>query len=213
MPRRAVATMSDDKNEDGLRFGALSHRTLHICVDMQRLFAEDTPWQTPWMPRVLPRVAELVSAAPSKTVFTRFIPAQRPGDGAGTWARYWQRWEDLTLERIDLTLLDLVTPLDAYAGKAQIVDKTAYSPWLETAFTQALGDADTLIVSGGETDVCVLATVLGAVDRGYRIILPTDALCSSSDETHDALLTVYHRRYGQQVETIPTADLLRHWPR
>jgi nicotinamidase-related amidase len=47
---------------------------------------------------------------------------------------------------------------------------------------------DTLIISGGETDVCVLATVLAAVDRGYRVIIVEDALCSSSDQTHDALL-------------------------
>jgi nicotinamidase-related amidase len=46
--------------------------------------------------------------------------------------------------------------------------------------------ADTLIVSGGETDICLLATVRGAVDRGYRVALATDALCSSSNETHEA---------------------------
>ena len=31
-------------------------------------------------------------------------------------------------------------------------------------------EAEALIVSGSETDVCVLATVLDAVDIGYRII-------------------------------------------
>jgi nicotinamidase-related amidase len=40
--------------------------------------------------------------------------------------------------------------------------------------------AETLIISGGETDVCVLSTVLSAVDLGYRIILVEGALCSSS---------------------------------
>lgn len=70
---------------------------------------------------------------------------------------------------------------------------------------------DTLVVTGGETDVCVLSAVLGAVDRGYRIIIVTDALCSSSDEAHDAMLTLYHGRYGQQVETVTTGTLLRSW--
>ncbi len=54
--------------------------------------------------------------------------------------------------------------------------------------------------------VCVLAGVLGAVDRGYRVVVPTDALCSSSDRTHDALLTLYRERYGQQVETVPSEE-------
>ncbi|MGT2478761.1 cysteine hydrolase family protein (plasmid) [Methylobacterium oryzae CBMB20] len=67
------------------------------------------------------------------------------------------------------------------------------------------------MVTGGETDVCVLGTVLGAVDLGYRVIIVTDGLCSSSDEAHDAMLTLYHGRYGQQVETVTTDTLLRNW--
>jgi nicotinamidase-related amidase len=52
----------------------------------------------------------------------------------------------------------------------------------------------TLIVTGAETDVCVLSTVLAAVDLGYRIIVVKDGLCSSADESHDALLGLYARR-------------------
>ena len=70
---------------------------------------------------------------------------------------------------------------------------------------------DTLVITGAETDVCVLAAVLGAVDRGYRVVLPTDALCSSSDRTHDALLTLYRERYGMQVETATTEMVLAAW--
>ena len=35
----------------------------HICVDMQRLFHEDTPWHVPWMRRALPQVAEIADFA------------------------------------------------------------------------------------------------------------------------------------------------------
>jgi isochorismatase family protein len=54
--------------------------------------------------------------------------------------------------------------------------------------------------TGGETDVCVLATMLGAIDWGFRVILVTDALCSSADETHNAMMNVYMNRFGEQVE-------------
>ena len=72
--------------------------------------------------------------------------------------------------------------------------------------------ADALLVSGSETDVCVLATVLGAVDMGYRVILVRDAVCSSSDEGHDMLMRLYHNRFSEQIETADAETILSCWP-
>jgi len=69
-----------------------------------------------------------------------------------------------------------------------------------------------LVITGAETDVCVLAAMLDAVDLGYRVVLASDALCSSSDETHDALMTLYRERFSQQIETVETATILAAWP-
>jgi nicotinamidase-related amidase len=71
--------------------------------------------------------------------------------------------------------------------------------------------ADGLIVTGSETDVCVLATVLSAVDYGYRVVLVHDAVCSSSDAGHDALLELYRTRYSVQIETTDAETILREW--
>jgi len=43
-------------------------------------------------------------------------------------------------------------------------------------------------------------------------ILASDALCSSSDATHDALMTLYRERFSQQIETVETATILAAWP-
>lgn len=199
--------------DDELRFGPLGESCAHLCVDMQRMFAEHTDWCTPWMPRVLPKVRRIVAAHPRQTVFTRFIPADKAGDGEGTWRRYYERWASMTIEQLGREQIDLVSELAPFVPPAEIVDKHVYSPWLETDLhrrLQARG-ADTLVVTGGETDVCVLGTVLGAVELGYRVIIVTDGLCSSFDEAHDAMLTLYHGRYGQQVETVTTDTLLRSW--
>ena len=56
--------------------------------------------------------------------------------------------------------------------------------------------------------MCVLATVMGAIDRGYRVIIVADAMCSGADSTHDAMLQIYRSRFGMQVETVSTAELL-----
>ena len=71
--------------------------------------------------------------------------------------------------------------------------------------------ADTLIVSGSETDVCVLSSVLSAVDRGYRVVLARDAVCSSSDEAHDALMNIYRKRFDIQIELADTEEILGCW--
>jgi len=53
--------------------------------------------------------------------------------------------------------------------------------------------------------------VLGAIDWGFRVILVQDALCSSADESHDAMMNVYMNRFGEQVETVTTETLLENW--
>jgi nicotinamidase-related amidase len=199
----------------GLQQGPLSSHSVHICVDMQRLFAEDTEWKTPWMVRVRPNVVRLVQTHPEHTIFTRFIPAAYPGDGEGVWRRYWQRWASMTLQRWPEGMTDLVPELARFSPPALTIDKRVYSPWLDPALETELKrrNTDTLIVTGGETDVCVLATVLGAVDRGYRVVIVADAICSSADETHDASMALYANRYAQQVETARTAEVCAAWAR
>lgn len=194
---------------DGLNFGPLGERWVHICVDMQRMFAEPTDWHTPWLARVLPNVVRLVEAAPQRTIFTRFIPARSAEEVGGTWRRYYQRWPAMTLDRLDPGLVELVPELARFVPPAALSDKPAYSPWFGTTLQAKLAAAgvDTVIVSGAETEVCVMATVVGAIDLGYRVVIATDALCSSADSTHDAMLEIYHSRFGMQVETVEVDEL------
>jgi nicotinamidase-related amidase len=191
----------------------LTERTVHLCIDMQRMFGPDGPWATPWMERVLPVVAEIAGRFPERTVFTRFITPQRPEDIPGMWQKYYRRWRETTREEIDLGLLELMPPLARLVPPATVIDKSRYSAFIESNLYAHLAsrNADGLVVTGSETDVCVLATVLAAVDLGYRVILVRDAVCSSSDEGHDALLKVYHGRYTEQIETADAASILERW--
>jgi nicotinamidase-related amidase len=44
------------------------------------------------MDRVLPVAAALANRHPERTVFTRFIPPERPDQMPGMWRRYYTRW-------------------------------------------------------------------------------------------------------------------------
>jgi nicotinamidase-related amidase len=187
--------------------------TVHLCVDMQRLFVERTEWAMPWAPRVLPQIVEIACHHAARTIFTRFMPPQAPEQMHGTWRGYYRRWQAFTRARLDERLLDLMPPLQALVPPAEIVDKRFYSGFSGTGLATRLAEkgARSIVVTGGETDVCVLATTLAAVDRGFAVILATDALCSAADATHDALIKLYRERFTEQIETATTDEILSAW--
>jgi nicotinamidase-related amidase len=192
----------------------LTARSIHLCIDMQRLFAPDGPWPTPWMKRVLPAIAGIAERHASQTIFSRFIPPERAEDVPGRWRDYYRRWREVTGERLDPGLLELMPPLAALVPPAAVIDKPVYSAFHGSELKSQLRQrgADALVVTGGETDVCVLATVLDGVDAGYRVVLVTDALCSSSDAGHDALMTLFGERFSLQVELATAEAVLSAWP-
>lgn len=185
-------------------------RWAHLCVDVQSVFAEETEWYAPWLNRVLPAIEAFAERSAERTIFTRFLPPQTQQEAQGAWQQYYERWPGMVRERLAPELLELVPPLARLVPPARIFDKPIYSPWLSGELHRFLHswEISTLVVSGGETDVCVLATVMGAIDLGYRVILPTDALFGSADPTHDDVLDVYRNRFQTQLTTTTVSELL-----
>lgn len=185
---------------------------LHICVDMQLLFTEGRPWSMPWGKKILPSIVAICEKYPEQTIFTRFIPVVKPDNAIGAWKEYYKKWPSVTLTNADPELMQLIPPLRQFIPPATILDKKVYSPWTEGALDQHLKNLDikTLIITGAETDVCILATVLGAVDRGYHVIIVEDAVSSSFDATHDAALKIYRNRFSEQIHLVNHQSLLNN---
>jgi nicotinamidase-related amidase len=186
---------------------------VHLCVDMQRIFSKGGVWETPWMERVLPVVAEIAARYNERTIFTRFITPQTWDQRPGQWQHYYQRWKAATREHLQPDQLDLVPELARFVPPARIIDKPAYSAFYLSGLDAFLSDKSVrcLVVTGAETDVCVLSTVLDAVDRGFRVVIVEDALCSSSDAGHEALMTIYRTRMQEQIELINSSELSAVW--
>ena len=163
---------------------------VHLCVDMQVIFGKGGIWETPWMERVLPTIVGIAARYPERTVFTRFITPESPEAASGQWRPYFERWMIATRQVLGASQLELVPELARYAPPATIIDKSTYSAFFGSPLAGFLRDRNvrTVIVSGAETDVCVLSTVLDAVNIGFRVFIVEDALCSSSDAGHDALM-------------------------
>jgi len=186
---------------------------VHLAVDMQNIFARGGVWETPWMERVLPVIVEIAARYTTRTVFTRFITPMNATDRPRRWRRYFGKWHCATRAELPSSELELVPALQRFVPPARVLDKPAYSAFSESLLAEFLlqKNVSTLVVTGAETDVCVLASILDAVDLGFRVVLVEDAVCSSSDAGHDALMTLYRTRYSEQIELIKSEELPMLW--
>ncbi len=149
-------------------------RWVHLCIDMQRMFAEKTPWQVPRMKTVSPEVVEVASRFPQRTIFTRFIPPRNAGAMPGMWQADYENWPMMTTNRLAPEMIGLVSSLHALVPRPRIFDKFLYSPWVDGRLHSAPGSEEvgTIVLSGGETDICVLAAALGAIGpcKAYKAV-------------------------------------------
>jgi nicotinamidase-related amidase len=188
-------------------------RALHVVVDMQRLFAEHPDWAVKDVARIRKEVIWLAEHKPGRTLWTRFIPAQNADAAKGSWRKYYEQWPSATLDGGGADYVDLVLEHRTLAGKASVFDKSTFSAFGNEKFVAALQSAgsETLILSGVETDVCVWATALDAIDAGLFVVLARDALASGTPEAHQALLDVIAPRFAPQVAVMDHAELEAAW--
>jgi nicotinamidase-related amidase len=185
----------------------------HVAVDAQNMFLGATRWRVADMSSILPNIAALAGAHAERTIFTRFVPPRRASDAPGAWRDYYEVWSEFTAERMPPGMVDIVPALAEAAACSTVIDKHAYSAFEAKAFAAALQGlrADTLILTGVETDACVLATLLAAVDQGFRVVAVVDALASGSPPAHAAVIGTLLPRLKPQVEAATTADVLAVW--
>lgn len=184
-----------------------------IVVDMQRLFAEATEWQVPTLAEIVPAVRRLVTHRPAAALFTRFVTPASAEDAPGRWRHYYRRWSSVTLDRMAPGMLDLMPELAPLAQPAAICDKSTYSALADGGVADLLAarGVETLILAGAETDVCVLATALDAVDLGYRVVIASDAVTSASAVGHRCAIDMLADRFGEQVDLATAAEICRSW--
>ena len=106
------------------------------------------------------------------------------GAGGGGWGVVFFN-DTATTEIYTLTLHDAlpIYELQPFLEGAALITKSRYSGFYETGLEQELGriNPDEVLVVGVCTDICVMYTVAGLRNRGYRVTVPGDCV-----ETYDA---------------------------
>jgi nicotinamidase-related amidase len=190
-------------------FGPIPSSALHIVVDMQELFRSHPEWGTQALTEIIPPIQRLLTARPERACFSRFIPARHADQAHGTWQRFYRRWASVTLDRLDVAQLEVVRELRPWA--ARLADKSGYSALANAELRKAAIAARELILTGVETDVCVLATAIDAVEAGLRVVLAIDALTSASQSCHAKALDILHDRFDQQIELATVDQIVQAW--
>jgi ureidoacrylate peracid hydrolase len=68
-----------------------------------------------------------------------------------------------------------------------------------------------LVVTGTMTDICVLATVIGAFNREYRVTVVEDGVTTLWPEIQRATLDIVARAYGRVVSSKAVIDTVSGW--
>lgn len=73
----------------------------------------------------------------------------------------------------------------------------------------AAAHCDTVIVTGASTSGCVRATAVDAMQHGYRVVVPREAVADRAAGPHEANLFDIDAKYGDVISTEETLELLR----
>jgi nicotinamidase-related amidase len=90
-----------------------------------------------------------------------------------------------------------------------VLNKLFASAFFGTALASLLASAgcDSLIVTGASTSGCVRATVVDALQHGYRPIVPREAVGDRNPDAHEANLYDIDAKYG---DVVSVDDVLTH---
>jgi len=200
-------------------------RTALVVVDMQRGFVE--PGQTMEVPparATIPVIRALLDAfraARLPVVFTAFVyspdvpllvgelhPEHRPAPAGA--ARGFGTPSSCCLEGDpSAQVIDELTPREG----EPLIRKRWYDAFAGSALDGALRarGVTSLVVTGTMTDICVLATVVGAFNREYRVTVVDDAVSTLWPDIQRATLDIIGRAFGRVVSSKSVIDTLTTW--
>jgi nicotinamidase-related amidase len=103
-----------------------------------------------------------------------------------------------------------VPGLVKFAGAATVFEKIYFSALRESQIEAGISNLKrpNIIVTGTETHVCVMQTVLDLVKKGYQPFIATDATASRNHNDHE---TAIMRMRDQGVGVVTTEMVLFEW--
>jgi len=188
---------------------------LSLCViDMQKFFITDqeSPWANRDFLNLVPNITELIETiGPHRSLFTVFTPPVDWQTEEGSWRTYYYYNREVTTEVLGTTALQVIDELAPYVGNpaAVVAPKKTASAFSSPQFRETLRSSNALflVMCGIETDYCVLASALDALNQGYYVVLPQDACASSKGAQGQRNAIGIYERFPEQIWLTDTKTL------
>jgi maleamate amidohydrolase len=200
------------KNPTRRRFGYGSRPAL-INVDLQKAYTCVGEFITAYEtdPRQLDYVNQLARAFRAKSfpVVWTYVAYMDSGEDCGVWGTRSDTPDSLQNIKAGSRRAEFDDRLEIERKRDIIVNKRMASAFHETNLQSVFTfhGVDTVVVTGGSTSGCVRATVVDALSRSYRCIVPEECVADKHESPHFANLYDMAVKYG---DVIPVTEVLEH---
>ena len=176
-----------------------------IVIDMHR--GSIDPPGTVYVPggaAVVPALARLLERARACGVPVVYIVHQIRPDGSDARSPFWQEagsvgdlYPNVREQIVGSRWTQLADGLEPVDGD-HVLPKKRYGAFSgnDLAFLLKNLAVETLVVTGVETEICVLATAYHAFNEDYRVVVASDGTAGLDEQLADAALRIIEREVG-----------------
>ena len=200
------------RNPTRKRFG-FGRKPALISVDPQNAYTRVGEFITAYEtnPKQLEYMNQLAAAFRAKNlpVVWTYVAYMESGEDCGVWGTRTNTPDSLQNIKVGSRRSELDDRLVIDRQRDIIVNKRMASAFHETNLQSVFTfhGVDTVVITGGSTSGCVRATVVDALSRSYRCIVPEECVADKHESPHFANLYDIALKYG---DVIPVAEVLDH---
>jgi nicotinamidase-related amidase len=199
-------------NPKRAKFG-FGRKAALINIDLQRAYTDLTSFATAYQthPQQIDFVNELAELTRSRDmpVIWTYVAYMENADDAGVWGIRTNTPDSLQNIKAGSARSQLDPRLRIDPKRDAIFNKRMASVFHETPLQSLLiwHQVDTVILTGGSTSGCVRASAVDSLSRGYRTIVPEEAVADKHEIPHFASLCDMMLKYAD-VEPV---TVVRDW--
>ena len=195
------------------RFG-FGRKSILVNIDLQKAYTSvgEFPSSYETDPKQLAYVNELAALARAKNlpVVWTYVAYMQSGEDCGVWGTRTNTPDSLQNIKVGSRRAEFDDRLEIDHVRDVVINKRMASAFHETNLQSLMvwHQCDTVILTGGSTSGCVRATVVDALSRGYRVVVPEECVADKHESPHFANLYDIAIKYG---DVVSVADVIGYY--